>query len=429
MLENTIPDNGLSWQAICSLWGLQEASQSGKYRGIHFDLDWRRFSSTLDSPSHGEASNIRHASPLNRDEAGELVRNANLLQCDQTTPACGQCVKAGRTCPGYRNTMDLMFHDESTQVASRHKGTDATSHHEKRTNMIRTESLKKEAAVMLPIKLTDFVLYQPIDDLGLHFFMSTYVGDNPAVSQLYYLPQLYSQKGLASPELRQSLKAAGLAGYAKSVKRKEILAIATKAYIDAIRGINSALSHPTSPAKDTTLAAIILAAMYEMMIAPKQTGMKNCSKHLAGAVTVAVMIARQEEISEVTWKLLSTLAQSVIINAWVQQESLPLGFDELSRRIEGLGYTNGAHGQFLALLAHLVNFRHELQTGFYDSPQAIIAKSLSIDHNLRKFLKNMPLEARFEVHRLSSHETRCLAFEGYYHGKFTAEYNDVFLSG
>lgn len=38
------------------------------------------------------------------------------------------------------------------------------------------------------VQLTDFVLYQLLDDLGLSLFMSTYVEDNPAVSQLYYLP-------------------------------------------------------------------------------------------------------------------------------------------------------------------------------------------------------------------------------------------------
>lgn len=79
-----------------------------------------------------------------------------------------------------------------------------------------------------------------------------------------------------------SIKVAGLAGYAKTVRQKEMLATAMNSHGAALRSINTALSYPTADVKEATLAAIILVAMYEIMVALKQTGMKNCSKHLTG---------------------------------------------------------------------------------------------------------------------------------------------------
>ncbi|KAL6709142.1 hypothetical protein ACN47E_001958 [Coniothyrium glycines] len=329
-------------------------------------------------------------------------------RCDYAVPECGQCHKAGRVCTGYRNTVDLMFHDESTRIVRKHKGSGSTN---QSTGTAQDMQLARTASV----KLTDFIFYQPIDDLGVNFFMSNYVGDDPAVSQLYYLPQFYVQKGYANSELSQAVQAAGLAGYAKTVRRKEMLDIAMKSYVKAIKGINSALSDPKSAASDATLIAIILAAMYEMLIVPRQTGMKNCSKHLAGAVTVAVMISKRKEQDEVTWKLLSTLVQSVIINSWLQQEPLPQGFEELSQRIGGIVHASSAHGQFLDLLVQLVDFRHGLQEGLYENPLAIIAKSLEIDKNLIHFMDNMPAKSRYRELRIQPEAARQLALDGYYH--------------
>ena len=314
-----------------------------------------------------------------------------------------------------------MFHDESDQVVNRHKGRVSSISPTASSRSSNTGSSTAEltiATAASPIMLTDFVLYQPLDDLGIHFFMSNYVGEDPDVSQLYYLPQFYSQRSISNPGLALSIKAAGLAGYAKSVRRKEMLNLATKAYVAAIRGINTALSDPKTAAQDATLVSIVLAAMFEMMIVPRQTGMRNCSKHMAGAVTVALLVAKRDNQTEVTRKLLTTLVQSVIINSWLQHEPLPPGFEEL-RQLVGEGtILASAHGRFLNILIQLVNFRHGLHIGSYDSPISIITEGLTIDKNLSNFLSNMPEPGQYEEHRVSNEEAQHLAYEGYYQGRF-----------
>jgi hypothetical protein len=87
----------------------------------------------------------------------------------------------GRNCPGYRNAVDLVFLDESKQLIQRHQrrvGQDQGAAGEE------TGIALMRAAVTTPIKLTDFVLYQPLDELGVNFFMSNYVCDGSLHSEL-----------------------------------------------------------------------------------------------------------------------------------------------------------------------------------------------------------------------------------------------------
>lgn len=43
------------------------------------------------------------------------------IRCDQARPACSQCIRAKRECPGYRDQLALMFRDESTSVVKKAK--------------------------------------------------------------------------------------------------------------------------------------------------------------------------------------------------------------------------------------------------------------------------------------------------------------------
>ncbi|EPE03659.1 negative acting factor [Ophiostoma piceae UAMH 11346] len=58
------------------------------------------------------------------------------IKCDEAKPACSQCVRTGRTCPGYKSQIDLLFRNETgasaaekrTRAAARKKaGTSATA--------------------------------------------------------------------------------------------------------------------------------------------------------------------------------------------------------------------------------------------------------------------------------------------------------------
>jgi hypothetical protein len=166
------------------------------------------------------------------------------LQCDKKLPACGQCIKAGRGCSGYRNTVDLMFHDESTRVVSQHQSrrssTSAISNTQASSKAV-AKRVSTQNKTTTPFKLTDFVMYQPLDDLGANFFMSNFVVPDPAMSLLHYLLGFYAKTGFANSALLQMVTAVGLVGLANKSRSNDIRNVAANNYGAAIRSINAAL--------------------------------------------------------------------------------------------------------------------------------------------------------------------------------------------
>jgi hypothetical protein len=211
------------------------------------------------------------------------------LQCDKKLPACGQCTKAGRGCSGYRNTVDIMFHDESTRVVSQHQSRRGSSSAIPNTQ-IGSKAVVKRASTQIGsttrFKLTGFVMYQPLDDLGANFFMSNFVVPDPAMSLLNYLPGFYAKTGFANSALSQMVTAVGLVGLANRSRSNDMRNVAANNYGAAIRSINAALLNPKYAAQDSILASIYLAAMFEALIMGRNVIIDNACTHLAGAVSV-----------------------------------------------------------------------------------------------------------------------------------------------
>ncbi|KAF2627309.1 hypothetical protein BU25DRAFT_393161 [Macroventuria anomochaeta] len=335
-------------------------------------------------------------------------------RCDQVTP-CGQCVKAGRICPGYRNAVDLLFHDESAKVVRKSKGqpSRSTSTSTPIENAVAAQSLT-------PVNLTNFVVYQPWDDLGVHFFMSNYVGTDPAVSQLHYLPDFYARSGYATSSLQKTIIASGLAGYARTARRADLIEQSTRTYVAAIRDINTTLSSPQTAVQDTTLMSIMMAAMFETMLVSPESGMHNVSKHLEGAMSVAYLSLQQRAPSDIFKALLSTLIQSVIMNCWIQHVPLPFRYKQIRPYVPERINPTSVHAKLVDILSRVIEFRDDLKARSYSNPDAILQKALELDASLKTFIEEMPHHASFEkcwMPTIQATEVQQLVYNWVFHGE------------
>lgn len=335
-------------------------------------------------------------------------------QCDQATP-CGQCVKGGRICPGYRNAVDLLFHDESAKVESKSK---------KRLPKSTTTSNPRQDEIARrtpgPVNLSNIVIYQPWDDLGVHFFMSNYVGTDPAVSQLHYLPDFYAQSGYAASSLKHTIIASGLAGYARTARRADLIERSTRSYVAAIRDINTALCSPQTAVHDTTLMSIMMAAMFETMLVSPQSGMHNVSKHLEGAMSVAYLSLQQRAPSEVFKSLLSTLVQSVIMNSWIQHVPLPIHYKQIRPYVPDRINPHSVHARLVDVLSRVIEFRDDLKAGLIQDSNIILRRALKIDADLKAFIEEMPRHTSFEkcwMPTIQATEVQQLVYNWVFHGK------------
>ena len=303
-----------------------------------------------------------------------------------------------------------MFHDESTQVVDKASG--RTSSNSGKPNGSHNKPTKTSPKRPPPVNIVDSAVSQSLDDFGVNFFMSNLVAD---VSILFYIPSFYVKKGYAHHGLHQSITATGLASYAKVSGRKEVVEYASKSYNDAVRGINAALSNPKTASQDSTLVCIVLAAMFELLIVPQKAGLDSCSKHMGGAVTVALLHMKQERRSEVTIRILLTLVQSFILCCWLNNRPLPPRFTEMMDNTGVKLHHISLHSTFLGIVKNFIDFRLVIQNGTAGDPTYVIRQAEGIIFSLEEFLSSMPQYARFDSFRISSSAVEHLAYTGYYH--------------
>ena len=309
-----------------------------------------------------------------------------------------------------------MFFDESSKVVKKNRAKSTNAADQSLAVQDRSRTRNNIVAHQAsPIQLTGVVLYQPLHDLAVNFFMANYVGSDPATSQFDYLPSFYLKNGSPNPVLQRSIEAVGIAGFAKASRRSELVFPATKSYISAIREINNALSTDVSAAQDSTLISVMLLAMFEVMILPRASGLQNLTKHLNGAISIASLRLQQNIDTKVGRKLLSTLVQSVIMNCWMQNIPLPVEFVAFKKHLGGKANPSSIHANFLDIIMDLVNFRHALMDGKFDSEKAIISDAIALDGRFRTFEETMPTAGQFKSYR-SSAESEELVYGGYYHG-------------
>jgi hypothetical protein len=310
-----------------------------------------------------------------------------------------------------------LFHDESAKVVRKSKGRSS------RSTTASTASADEVAALSLtPVNLTNIVVYQPWDDLGVNFFMSNYVGKDPAVSQLHYLPDFYSKSGYATSSLKKTIIASGLAGYARTARRADLIEQSTRTYVAAIRDINNTLSSPQTAIHDTTLMSIMMAAMFETMLVSADSGMHNVTKHLSGAMSVAYLSLQQRPPSDVFKALLSTLVQSVIMNCWIQHVPLPPRYKQIRPYVPDRINPHSVHAKLVNVLSRVIEFRDDIKAGSYSSPDAILQKALEIDAALKTFLEEMPNHASYEkcwIPTTQATEIQQLVYNWVFHGELS----------
>jgi hypothetical protein len=147
--------------------------------------------------------------------------------------------------------------------------------------------------------------------------------------------------------------------------------------------------------------AIIIAVMFEVMTDQRALGTQNCSKHLNGAVSVALVALKQKRQSDVTQKLLVTLVQSVLANSWVQGLHLPPNFAQLKTEVDKQVNPRSVHDRLLDIMAELDQFRQELQDKACSRPMETIERDLAIDESLIRLSRYCHITGICKVSRVS----------------------------
>jgi hypothetical protein len=191
--------------------------------------------------------------------------HAHLTQCDELEPACRQCTRLGKDCPGYRDQLSLMFLDESKAVARKAKHREAKGESTCQTVVRQSRSPSAPREDLFQASIPPSIGFQDILGESTNFFFHNFIQINRRTgrSPVNHILSLRSQVN-DNDLLAVGINCVGMAGLANQRKSATIMEAARLRYALAIHMVNTALRDPTQVASDQTLAVIILLGTFEV---------------------------------------------------------------------------------------------------------------------------------------------------------------------
>jgi hypothetical protein len=191
------------------------------------------------------------------------------LLTNTETPECMQCVKGKRHCSGYRDQLDLMFLDESSNVRRKAHASDRSRMEGPsipQTSLL-VPSLDSSGNSSRSVSLPSRLLHSSLQDQAVAFFFANYadVGPkNPGAATSF--SSLVYQQDQPDGVVKTIVRALGLSGLSRVAKDIRMRNAAISNYVSAISKTNDLLRHPKTAKEDATLFAILSLAVFEVYI-------------------------------------------------------------------------------------------------------------------------------------------------------------------
>ncbi|KAF2474639.1 uncharacterized protein BDR25DRAFT_167916, partial [Lindgomyces ingoldianus] len=276
------------------------------------------------------------------------------VKCDQKRPSCGQCLRIGKECHGYRDPLQMMFKNESDVVARKanmryqelSKGKSPISSRWKRSHTSDNDSTSSGASPASSTtsnhqfalrtgpsahkKSMTRELMPPLEDQAVGFFFSNYVLTPTLVprGQFDYLHELVNQHG-AEKILQTAVTAAGLAGLGNATKCPHISKKAREEYVTALRMTNKALTLQETATKDSTLISVLMLGMYENFTFQTKDSQKAWTEHINGATTLINLRGIKQFYQSVSRRIFQQFYGTALLTCLQNRVAVPTGMTEL----------------------------------------------------------------------------------------------------
>ncbi|PWY69703.1 hypothetical protein BO70DRAFT_432353 [Aspergillus heteromorphus CBS 117.55] len=298
------------------------------------------------------------------------------LKCDRVRPSCSQCIRAQVDCPGYRDTAELSFRDQSEEVIRK-----AQAKHRARRSP-GTETINQQLdrkAISL-----DVVLSSPPEELAKGYFFTHFGGGH-----MPYLLDLTRNQDNAP--INAALTAAGLAALSNLRMSPQLMLNARRHYTVALSRTNHALQDTVLARRDETLAAVVLLGMFEIITCSDGSFADRWVKHMDGAAQLIELRGLQQVERSAGLHLFTQLRAQIVLSRIYQErycspilaqltEEAPKYRDPNYRTIDRLGI----------LVIKLSTLCAAVKDGTIQQPTDIIRRSLSLDADFMSTLLAIP---------------------------------------
>lgn len=255
-----------------------------------------------------------------------------------------------------------------------------------------------------------------LEDLGVGWFLHTRRENNsPYAMQDHFFSGYHSQLGVA--DIEQSIRAVGIAGYAKETLQHGLIRHAEKDYAAAVRVINKALSEPDVALRDGTLFSIMMLATFEINTWPRASGLRNLHNHVSGMLSLASLSAKQGNLTELHRRVMALVVRFYAFQSWYYHRPLPPEFFA----VKEISLPAAEHFQtrLMDLIIELIVFEGRVQKGMLQT-NLLFLECGRLDNAIDGFCNDIPPSGKWFEY-LVPRQFENLVYHGVIHCKFLGE--------
>ncbi|KAH7312903.1 hypothetical protein BKA65DRAFT_484099 [Rhexocercosporidium sp. MPI-PUGE-AT-0058] len=353
-------------------------------------------------------------------------------RCDRATPSCTQCIRAHRTCSGYRNQLDLMFRNESDTVKekaakskeiSRPKSTRTIESHPQnlayghdddsiqgnevakysKTHLTNTETL------CIKNMMPNYSMFPTLEERSLAFFG----GMAPTWFRTFDLVDTICRNQDIEEHLQASMSAVGLASFSNASHAPELMAKAQKDYGKALQLTNEALRSPTAVKKDSTLFSVMVLSIYEMITGNNERSLDSWAEHIKGAAALVKLRGAEQFRSAAGQRMFLQVTSSLMLSCIQRTISMPDHIIELRDEAAKYMDIDSPAWRLSGIIIDFTIFRSEVGDCKVVGPRDVIKEALDIDQRFIHEFENLPEEWKYET--VYTTENPHLVWNGNYH--------------
>ncbi|KAF4993040.1 hypothetical protein FDECE_13534 [Fusarium decemcellulare] len=238
------------------------------------------------------------------------------------TPACGNCLGRGSSCPGYGDVFDKAHRDESVKTRRRH------SHRSNTTSTAAPELRLTQLSTRIPPGPPS---NDELDALGFFFFHYGRCYDGQATCSIFdILPSMYAKCSLNSPLVKATTALALEVAYLhRSAGGYSVLGHST--YIEAVIRTKEALTASAQSKSNELLMTTLVLEAYENAHATfgkTNHGVSPSHAHALGSIALLKHRGSLDYKDELSWRLVVATRNRLLQHTWHDLDGLG-GFETL----------------------------------------------------------------------------------------------------
>ncbi|KAJ5774958.1 hypothetical protein N7457_009854 [Penicillium paradoxum] len=350
------------------------------------------------------------------------------IRCDQVRPACSQCNRAKRDCPGYRDQLSLMFRDESKSVVRKAA---AAKHRNERTDQRADRSSRTAIQERNPVRPGLTTVVEP--DFAFssdphHIYFMQQLGQCPLEIQpsqeidtakheaiCYFLQsnaipgtfwttdmvsKFLSQTG--GPASQKAMQASVVATATAMLSRvrglPSLKEVAHREYGSALRLLNSALADINEAKTNQTLGTVVLLAIYEVVTSRSPEHIDSWTNHINGAAALLDLRGTDQLKNDAGLRLFLHLRYQIVISCLQRDARVPKSLLECTKVAMFLCPAEAHGNRLVMIIGKLSNLRADIRTDSLNNEWEIISAASAIEADLLAWLAALPPEFSYTTH-------------------------------